>query len=137
MPFRMIRTGTATNVDDDPTLRLALGECRQQGVDVVVAVQPIISDGRLAPVLAQDWEHSVVMWATPEQQTGEMISGNSLVGTHLMSANLKQLGFSVQFVYGNLDWQLSECQLLTGVWTSFATRFLKKAKVGLIGYQAP
>ena len=56
-------------------------DCRKKSVDVIVAIQPVISDGRLAPVLAQDWEHSVVMWATPEQQTGEMISGNSLVGT--------------------------------------------------------
>ncbi len=48
-------------------------------VDVLVAVQPVISDGRLAPVLAQVWEHPVVLWATPEEQTGEMISGNSLV----------------------------------------------------------
>ena len=54
-----------------------------------------------------------------------------------MCANLKQLGFAVQLVYANLDWNLAECQLLGGVWSSFATRYLKKAKVGLIGYQAP
>ena len=39
----------------------------------------MISDGRLAPVLAQQWEQCLVLWATPEEQTGEMISGNSLV----------------------------------------------------------
>ena len=48
-------------------------------VDVLVAVQPVISDGRLAPVLAQQWGKCIVFWATPEEQTGEMISGNSLV----------------------------------------------------------
>ena len=48
-------------------------------VDVLVAVQPVISDGRLAPVLAQQWNQCIVLWATPEEQTGEMISGNSLV----------------------------------------------------------
>ena len=47
--------------------------------DVLVACQPVISDGRLAPVLAQEWEHCLVLWATPEEQSGEMISGNSLV----------------------------------------------------------
>ena len=46
---------------------------------MLLAIQPVISDGRLAPVLAQSWTHPVVMWATPEEQTGEMISGNSLV----------------------------------------------------------
>ena len=50
-----------------------------QHVDVLVACQPVISDGRLAPVLAQQWEQCLVLWATPEEQTGEMISGNSLV----------------------------------------------------------
>jgi hypothetical protein len=45
----------------------------------VVAIQPVISDGRLAPVLAQSWQHPLVLWATPEEQTGQMISGNSLV----------------------------------------------------------
>ncbi len=44
-----------------------------------MAIQPVISDGRLAPVLAQEWGHPLVLWATPEEQTGEMISGNSLV----------------------------------------------------------
>jgi len=48
-------------------------------VDVIVAIQPVISDGRLAPVLAQHWQHPLVLWATPEEQAGEMISGNSLV----------------------------------------------------------
>lgn len=50
-----------------------------EGVDVILAIQPVISDGRLAPVLAQQWQKSLVLWATPEEQKGEMISGNSLV----------------------------------------------------------
>ena len=50
-----------------------------QNISVLVAIQPVISDGRLAPVLAQIWEKPLILWATPEEQTGEMISGNSLV----------------------------------------------------------
>ena len=56
---------------------------------MLVCVQPTISDGRLAPVLAQQWGRGLVLWASPEEQTGEMISGNSLVGTHLMTATLR------------------------------------------------
>lgn len=55
------------------------GQDVHRKVDVLVAIQPTISDGRLAPVLAQKWGHTVIFWATPEEQTGEMISGNSLV----------------------------------------------------------
>ena len=32
-----------------------------------------------------------------------MMSGNSLVGTHVMSATLRQLGSQVELVYNNLD----------------------------------
>ena len=54
-----------------------------------------------------------------------------------MTANLRQLGFTVQMVFGNLDWHLAECQLISGVQIAFASRYLMKTKVGLIGYQAP
>ena len=117
LPISLFRADVAMSgrkVDDDPSLRLAINKCYENKSDVLVACQPVISDGRLAPVLAQEWGHSVVLWATPEEQTGEMISGNSLVGTHLMSANLRQLGFPIQLVYANLDWNLAECQLITG-----------------------
>ncbi len=106
-------------------------------MDVLLLIQPVISDGRLAPVLAQQWGQCLVLWATPEEQRGEMISGNSLVGTHLMGANLRQLGYPCQLVYGNLDWALAERQLLRSTGVAFAHRYLQKAKVGLIGYQAP
>jgi len=124
-------------VDDDSSLRAALEACQKEKVDVVLAIQPVISDGRLAPVLAQQWGHPVVFWATPEEQTGEMISANSLVGTHLMASNLRQLGFPAQVVYGNLDWKLAEEQLGRAIRVAFTVRYLQKAKLGLIGYQAP
>jgi len=130
-PFEVIYAPEDIQVVDDPSLRKAL-DFLQEKVDVLVAVQPVISDGRLAPVLAQQWGKCIVLWATPEEQTGEMISGNSLVGTHLMSATLRQLGFPIELVYGNLDWALAERQLLRGVHVAFAKSFLAKAKVGLI-----
>ena len=48
------------------------------------------------------------------------------VGTHLMSATLRQLGFKIELVYANLDWQLAEVQLLKGVHVSFAYSFFYK-----------
>ena len=59
------------------------------------------------------------------------------VGTHLMASTLKQLGFVMELVYGNLDWHLTEVQLLKGVHVAFALRFLAKSKVCLVGYHAP
>ena len=62
-----------------PKPRLFSGFLEASEVDVIVACQPVISDGRLAPVLAQQWNNCLVFLASPEEQTGEMISGNSLV----------------------------------------------------------
>ena len=59
------------------------------------------------------------------------------VGTHMMAATLRQLGFATELVFGNLDWHLTEVQLLRGVHVAFALRYLAKAKVGLVGYHAP
>ena len=119
---QVVRTDLEVTVSDDPSLRSALALCSQAGCDVLVCIQPTISDGRLAPVIAQQWgkgEHmlfinhpqeetkvvfvkfaidiglfivflsGLVFWASPEEQTGEMISGNSLVGSHLMTATLR------------------------------------------------
>ena len=84
-PFEVIYAPEDIQVVDDPSLRKALCHLQNEAkVDVLVAVQPVISDGRLAPVLAQQWDQCVVLWATPEEQTGEMISGNSLVSTFML-----------------------------------------------------
>ena len=133
----VVRIDQAVKADEDREVRKAVKLCREQNVDVLVGIQPQISDGRLAPVLAQQWDNALVLWATPELQTGQMISGNSLVGTHLMSANLRQLGFPVQMVFGNLDADLTKSQLDRGISVAAASRYLRKAKLGLFGYQAP
>merc|ERR550519_838987 len=107
----LYRCDNQVRVDDDHSLREAMSSCRSAGVQVIVAIQPTISDGRLAPVMAQNWGPGLVLWSSPEEQTGEMISGNSLVGGHLMVASLRQLGHRVQLVYGNLDWDTARLRL--------------------------
>ncbi|XP_023338629.1 uncharacterized protein LOC111709235 isoform X2 [Eurytemora carolleeae] len=135
--FTIFRSDEHICVDDDRSLREAVGLCRKAEVNVIVAIQPTISDGRLAPVLAQEWGPALVFMASPEEQTGEMISGNSLVGTHLMAATLRQLGRICQVVYSNLDWEKASEKLISAVHVAFATRYISKTKIGLIGHQAP
>ena len=71
--FDLVRVDELVTVDDDPSLRRALARCVESGVDVVVAVQPTSSDGRLAPVLAQQWGPATVLWASPEMQEGQRL----------------------------------------------------------------
>jgi len=135
--FSVHRSDNEVTVNDDPSLRKALASCAGAGCDVLVCIQPTISDGRLAPVIAQQWGKGIVFWASPEEQTGEMISGNSLVGTHLMSATLRQLGRQVEMVYNNLAWDMAEKSLKRAVNLGFASRNIQLTKIALIGHQAP
>ena len=66
-----------------------------------------------------------------------MISGNSLVGTHLMSATLRQLGRQVEMVYSNLDWEAAGRSLRRAINVGFACRTIRMTKVALVGHQAP
>lgn len=67
---------------DDASLRRAMAACEAQKVDALVVLQTTMGDGRLAPTLAQLWPHPIILWATPENQQGDMISSCSLVGVH-------------------------------------------------------
>ena len=91
------------NIADDGALRAAVESCRQAGAQTLLVTQPTVSDGRLAPVLAQLWTEPLVFWATTEKQTGEMISSNSLVGTHIFASLFRQLHRPFELVYGHPD----------------------------------
>ncbi|MGE4488849.1 MAG: sugar isomerase [Kiritimatiellales bacterium] len=122
---------------DIPTLRTAVLECKNNGCQVLVVIQPTMSDGRLAPVLGQESPAPVVFWATPEKQDGSMISACSLVGAHAFSAALAQLGHSFELVYGMPGEPKTVEDLKSAVYASYAASKVNGARVGLVGYHAP
>lgn len=124
-------------VIDDSSLRRAMVECQKAGCEVLVCLQPTMSDGRLAPLLSQLWDGPTVLWATPERPVGEMISSNSLVGTHVYAANLRQLGRPFELVYGHPEEARTRADLCAAVRVATAARRLKGSKAGLVGYHAP
>ncbi len=77
---------------DDASLRQSLAACQARGVDVIILLQTTMGDGRLAPTLAQLWPDPPLLWATPENQQGDMISSCSLVGAHCWASTLRQMG---------------------------------------------
>jgi len=127
----------SSNIADPPELERAVQSCRADGVTVLLVVQPTISDGRLAPVLAGLWKDPVVLWATTEKPTGAMISANSLVGTHVMAATLRQLGKPLEFVYGHPDDGETRAQLHRALAAVHAAGQLTGRSYGLVGYHAP
>ena len=125
------------NIADDPTLRDAVQQCRAAGVDALVVTQPTISDGRLAPIAAQLWDAPLVLWATPEKPSGAMISANSLVGTHVFGATMRELHRPFELVYGHPDDDATRTDLVRAARITATAQKVRRGKVGLIGYHVP
>jgi L-fucose isomerase-like protein len=122
---------------DEPSMRRAIAACASQSVDVMVLLQTTMGDGRLCPTLAQLWPDPLILWATPENQTGDMISSCSLVGTHCWSSVLRQMGHAFDIVYGDPDAAQTRARFAEAVRMAAAVRWLRSARLGVVGGQAP
>ncbi len=119
------------------SLRKALEECNDNGCQVLIAIQPTVSDGRMAPVLGQSGNSPVIFWATPEKQEGEMISACSLVGAHNFMANLAQAGHPFEFIYGMPGEDSTIKDFNNAVYRSYAYSVINGGNAGIVGYHAP
>lgn len=124
-------------VVDDASVRQAITQMRADGANVLAVLQPTMSDGRFAPILAQLWGDPLVLCATPEKQDYSMISACSLVGLHTFASTLRQLQRPFEIVYGMPGEAETAEQLDRAVRIAYASSRLKTGKVGLIGYHAP
>ena len=122
---------------DEPSLRRALAACETEGVDALVLLQTTMADGRLAPTVAQLWPDPPVLWATPENPEGDMISSCSLVGAHVWASTLRQMGHPLEVVYGHPDDAETLKQLDKAARLAATVRRLRSARVGIIGGQTP
>lgn len=122
---------------DDTSLRRAMAACNEHKVDAIVVLQATMGDGRLAPTLAQLWPHPIILWATPENQQGDMISSCSLVGVHCWASVLRQMGHPFELVYGDPDAVETQRRFSEAVHLAATVRRLKTVRMGVIGGQAP
>jgi len=125
------------SIVDDSSLRRALDACEWAGCESLIVIQPTMSDGRLAPVLGQQWQGGLVLWATPERSEGSMISACSLVGAHTFASTLRQLDRPFELVYGDPGEAETTAALRRSLRAVTAVRRLARSQVGLIGYHAP
>jgi len=130
-------TRPATRVVDDATLRIAVAELRAAECETLVVMQPIMGDGRLAPILAQLWDGPLVFWATPERQDSEKVSSCSLVGTHVFATILRQLDRPFELAYGHPTEDQTRVQVERAVRVCAAAARLRRSKVGVVGSHAP
>jgi len=124
-------------VIDDASLRRVMSACDTAKVDAIVLLQTTMGDGRLAPTLAQLWPDPLILWATPEKQEGDMISSCSLVGVHCWASVLRQMGHPFELVYGGPDDSATQQKFREAVRLAVTVRWLKTARLGIIGGQAP
>lgn len=122
---------------DDPSIRCAMAELEEKDLEAIVVLQTTMGDGRLAPTMAQLWPDPIVLWATPENQSGDMISSCSLVGAHCWSSVLRQMRHSFELVYGDPDAAATQKRFHDAVRVASTVRRLRSARLGIVGGQAP
>ena len=127
----------STKPVDDATLRAALDECRQAGADALVVLQTTMSDGRMAPVLQQQWHGPPILWATGEKPGAPKVGACSLTGAHTFGSLYAQMGVPFQFVYGMPDDPRCQRDLADAVHAARASADLANARLALIGRHAP
>jgi len=134
-PWRIVEP--TEKVVDEPTLRGALAVFDKEHIDALVVLQCTMGDGRLSQAVAQAWNDPIVIWATPEKQTGDMISSCSLVGAHNWGSVFRQIGRSFEIVYGDPDVADTQRQLTEAIAIALTVRRLRHARMGTISGQAP
>ena len=122
---------------DDKSLQQAVAACKAREVEVLLLLQTTMADGRLAPTVAQFWPDPPVLWATPENPQGDMISSCSLVGVHCWASTFRQMGHSYEMVYGDPQSPATQQSLTGAVRLAATVRRLRTARLGVIGGQAP
>ena len=124
-------------VTDEDTLRAGMKLFAERGVNTLMVLQATMGDARLSQTVAQMWPDPVIIWATPEKQTGDMISSCSLVGTHNWGSILRGLDHPFELVYGAPEDAAAKRQLAEAVNIALTFRRLRGTRLGLVGGQAP
>ena len=107
-------------------------------IEVLIFIQPTIADGaHLNQILSAPRTIPMIFWATPERPEGSMVSSNSLVGSHLFIATLRQHGVRCGLVYGHPAAQDTHSALQEEVALIYTLQQVRCAKVGLVGGHAP
>lgn len=122
---------------DDASIRRAMAACEGQRVDAMVVLQCTMGDARLCPTMAQLWPDPLILWSTPENQDGDMISSCSLVGIHCWGSVLRQMAHGFELVNGAPEDAVTQKRFREAVALAVTVRRLRTLRLGAIGGQAP
>lgn len=127
--------GADRPVLDDDMIHIAMDEIEKEKCNVLIVIQPSISDGQFALTISQRWRDPIILWATPERPGDGNVSSCSLVGQHLWASIYRQAHQAFEFVYG--DAENSQKDLLRAIAIAGAVSRLRRTKIGVVGTHVP
>lgn len=129
--------GAEAPVVDDATTHAVLDKIEEARCEALLLLQPSIAHGQLALTVMQRWRGPVVLWATPERPGDGKVSSCSLVGQHLWASSMSQARHPFEFVYGDAASPVLRAELVRAIELTATYRFVRGAKVGVIGTYVP
>lgn len=128
-----------SEIVDESSMLAALSELDKKGCEVLIVVQPTMSNGMLAHALAECWKGGVLLWATPERPVPEAdrVSSCALVGNHLFASILAREGRLFELIYSE-SLESDPVEPLTQKSALLATAVgSRKLRAGVIGGTVP
>lgn len=95
--------GDASPVVDVNTARSRTTALAESGIGALYVLQATFADSTLIAAVAQIVECPIVLWAVPEERTGERLRLNSLCGINLAGYALARDGVDYRWVYRHPD----------------------------------
>jgi L-fucose isomerase-like protein len=124
-------------ITDQSSLINAISEFDHQPPDLIVLFQATFADSSMVMTLAQKISAPILFWAVPEERTGARLRLNSFCGINLAAHALKRQSIYYDYVYAQPTDQSALTKIAILARAGHVKRFLRNAKVGVIGEHPP
>lgn len=116
-------------VDNDDRSTEAGAFFYQKEIDVLLAIESTWSNDYHITDILEYVDVPVILWAIPGMESG------SLCGLHQLGVVLYELGKKYQILYGDISDKNVHSKILSYSRAASLKRYLRKQKIGLIGYR--
>lgn len=116
-------------IDNDPTAKEAGIYFKEKSIDVLVAIQSSWSNDYHIVDILEHIDVPVALWAMPGMENG------SLCGIHQLGVFLYEIEKKYKIFYGEIKDKKIQEEIISFCRASGLKNFLRKQKIGLIGYR--
>jgi len=118
-------------VDNDQDMVKAGQHFYQENIDVLLIIQTTWSNDYYVTDLLEYVDVPVCLWAIPGMENG------SLCGVHQLGVVLAEINKKYEIFYGEIDDEKIHLNILSFCKAAGLKKYLRKQKIGLIGYRVP